>query len=147
MTNYGGFFSAFRCTYGEDANLFLKILLNEKVFFHFTPLVRFHTEASELGNSRRRARQIDPFLADPTDVIAACPERFKTLLNQFLAIRACKTAAVLGYWGEWREARSIRSRYVSTGDWHLPYFIYGLVGSTPIAGLAGRVARALAALS
>ncbi|MGA3126204.1 MAG: glycosyltransferase family 2 protein [Candidatus Korobacteraceae bacterium] len=147
LTRFGGFFSASRCTYGEDAALLLKILLNEKVFFHFAPLARFHREASDLSDSRRRVRQIDPFLTDPTDVIAACPERFKTLLKQFLAIRASKTAAVLGYWGEWREARSIRSRYVSTGDWRLPYFIYGLVGSTPIAGLAGRVVRAFAALS
>jgi GT2 family glycosyltransferase len=144
FTRYGGFFSAFRCTYGEDAALLLKILLNEKVYFYFKPLVRFHRDASDLSNSRRRVRQVDPFLADPTDVIAACPEQFKTLLNEFLAIRACKTAAVLGYWGEWREARAIRSKYVSSADWRLPYFVHGLVGSTPIAGLAGRVVRALA---
>lgn len=147
LTRFDGFFSAFRCTYGEDAALLLKILLNEKVFFHFAPLVRLHRDASDLSDSRRRARQVDPFLTDPSDVLAACPERFKILLTQFLAIRACKTAAVLGYWGEWREARSVRSKYVSASDWRLPYFVHGLVGSTPIAGLAGRVVRAVASLS
>jgi hypothetical protein len=36
---------------------------------------------------------------------------------------------------------------VSPADWRLPYFIHGLVGSTLLAGLVGRVVRAIAALS
>jgi hypothetical protein len=60
-----------------------------------------------------------------------------------LAIRAFKTACVLGYWGRWREARALVRRFRSPGDWRLPYRAPALVCSTPVGAVAGRVARAL----
>ncbi len=142
IRRFGGFF-ADRCTFGEDQTLFLKILLNERVFFYLEPLVKFHREASGLSDAHRRIRSLEPFLSDPAEVTSVCPEPLHPVLKQFLTIRACKAAAMLGYWGKWREARSVFKRFVSPEDWRLPFFAQGLVGCSPVAGLLGRAARFL----
>ena len=143
IRKWGGFYSHERCLFAEDAFLWLKILLNENVALNFKPLVKIHSEASELSKNLRRARPIEPFLIDPQEIEAACPPSLRNLLDRILAIRAAKTACVLGYWGEWREARLLMRRFTNRGHWQLPYYAPGLVCSTPLGSVLGKTWRGL----
>jgi len=143
VRRWGGFYEKDGCRYGEDALLWLKFLLNERVRFVMRPLAEFHREASSLSSNYRLARPVEPFLLDPDEVASACPSDLLPLLRRFYAARAAKTAAVLGYWGDWKGARRVFSRFVTAGDWRMPYFLPGLVGCTPLAGIAGAGLRLL----
>lgn len=142
LRKWGGFYSRNRCVFAEDSYLWLKILLNETVAFHLDPSVRFHAEASELSKNLKGARPLEPFLLDPSEIEAVCPPQLRDLLSNILAIRAFKTACVLGYWGRWREARSVRKRFSVPADWKLPYYIFGMICSTPVGASLGRLRRA-----
>ena len=65
MRRWGGFCSRGKCLYGEDSYLWLKVLLHETVGVRTEPLVRFHTEASELSKNLGGARPIEPILLYP----------------------------------------------------------------------------------
>jgi hypothetical protein len=115
FNRWGGFYEH-RCLYGEDADLWLKILLNETVALHLdAPLVRFHRDASHLSDNRLRNTPVEPFLESPERIEAVCPPELRLLLSDVLAIRAFKRACVLGYWGKWREAAELRRRFVVPG--------------------------------
>ncbi len=141
LRRLGGFHEN-HCRYAEDAALWLKVVLNEPVYFQLRALTHFHREYSDLSHPGR-AHPVEPFLANLSDVLRACPQSLKPLLNRFLTVRACKTAAVLGYWGEWREARTLVRRFVASRDWRVPLFASPLAGCTPLAGLAGAAWRSL----
>jgi hypothetical protein len=147
IRKWGGFYGEEKCLFAEDAFLWLKILLNEKVAFQFKPLVKIHSEASGLSKNLRRARPIEPFLIDPQEIEAACPPLLRNLLDRILAIRAAKTACVLGYWGEWREARLLMQRFTTAGHWQLPYYAPGLLCSTPLGPILGKTWRRLNSVS
>ena len=118
IRRWGGFYAANRCLYAEDAYLFLKILLNHPVRIQMTPLVRFHREASDLSRTDRGPRPVEPMLTDPADLRASCPAAMRPLLEEILTLRALKTACVLGYWGQRREAaRLIREFRPRLGRW------------------------------
>jgi len=142
VRRWGRFYDKNRCVYAEDAILWLKVLLNETVSFQLRPLACFHREASALSGNYAGARPIEPFLLEPNEVAAACPVALLRLLRQFYSIRACKTASVLGYWGEWQAARPLFRQFVGIGDWRLPYFTSALIGCTPFAGVLGRLLEA-----
>jgi cellulose synthase/poly-beta-1,6-N-acetylglucosamine synthase-like glycosyltransferase len=143
LRKYGGFFAATRCVYGEDSHLWLRVLLNETVAFSYRRLVYVHTDASELSGNLRGPRPIEPFLERPSDVEAVCPPELRLLLSRTLAIRAFKTACMLGYWGQWREARRLVQRFRAPGDWRLPYFAPALVASSRVALVAGWLLRSM----
>ena len=65
VRRWGGYYDQHRCIYGEDAWLWLKVLLNEAVFVNMSPLVRVHSEASELSENNRGPREIEPFCSIP----------------------------------------------------------------------------------
>ena len=137
----GGFYAKTRCLFGEDTSLWIKLLLNYEVVFAFEPLVDRYCDASDLSVNWRGVRPVEPFLLDPEDVRTDCPPELRGLLERFLAIRACKTASVYGYFGEHRRAREIMRTFVRPGDWHLPFFFFALVGCTPAAKWLGALAR------
>jgi GT2 family glycosyltransferase len=139
----GGFYAEDRCLYAEDAFLWLKVLLNEKVAFSLEPLVRFHQEASELSKNLKGARPVEPFLLHPEQVEASCPAVLRPLLARVLAARALKTACVLGYWGRWREARALKRRFAVAGGWRLPNYVPAQVCSTPLGSGLGSAWRAI----
>jgi hypothetical protein len=126
--------------------LFLKVLLNEPVMFSFESLAIFHREASALSGNYVAGRPVEPFLTDPDEAESVCPAELRSLLHQFYAFRACKTAAVLGYFGDWISAGSVFSKFVSLRHWKAPYFMPALLGCTPVAGLLGRALMALSAV-
>ena len=142
VCKWGGFYSEGRCLYAEDAHLWLKVLLNERVAFNLQPLVRFHPEASGLSKNLRGARPVEPFLVHPEEIEAHCPQHLCDLLSQVLAIRAFKTACVLGYWGHWREARSLVSRFAIAGGWRLPKYVPAQVCGSPVGAILGKAWRA-----
>ena len=143
VRRWGGFHSAAGCRFGEDGILWLKVLLNEPVYFHLRPLAEFHREASGLTGGWRRFRPAEPILLDSASVTRSCPEELRPLLRRLLAVRACKAASVLGYWGRTAEARALFREFLSMRDWRLPYFPTALLACTPTAAMAGRLIRGL----
>lgn len=141
LRRIGGFYERDRCAYGEDAHLFLQVLLNEPVGVNLKPLARIHFEASGTTQTRRSLRPVEPFLNHPEEIDANCPAHLRGLLARVLAIRAFKTACMLGYWGNWREARALVGRFRVGGSWRLPYYTSSLVCRTPIAAAIGKVWR------
>jgi glycosyltransferase involved in cell wall biosynthesis len=137
IRRWGGFYDRKKCTFGEDAFLWLKVLLNETVAFNLRPLAQFHREASGLSKNLNGSRPVEPFLKDPGEIEAACPPALRNLLSEVLAIRAAKTACVLGYWGHWREARALTRRFTSAKNWRLPYHASAVVCSTPVGSVLG----------
>ena len=143
VRKWGGFFEQSRCLYGEDAHLWLKVLLNETLAVNMTPFARIHFEASNPTQTRRSVRPVEPFLIDPTEIQSACPADLRGLLSRVLAIRALKTACVLGYWGYWREARELVRRFRVSGAWRLPYYTFSMICRTPIGSAIGKSHRLL----
>lgn len=143
LRDLGGFYERYRCLYAEDAHLWLKVLLNEPVYFDLRPLARLHVEAAGLSKNLQGARPVEPFLLDATDVEESCPEHLRPLLARVLAARALKTACVLGYWGDWRGARALVRRHAVEGGWRLPYYLPSVVCRTPLGAALGRAWRAL----
>jgi glycosyltransferase involved in cell wall biosynthesis len=140
LRRHGGFHEA-GCRFAEDGVLWLKLLLNEPVYFHLLPLTEFHREASGLSNNYTGPRPVEPYLSDPESLRRICPAALRPLLDRFYAARACKTACMLGYWGDWRRARALLTEFVSLRDWRTPYFGFALAASTPAGALAGRIFR------
>ena len=141
LRKHGGFYERDHCAYGEDAHLWLKLLLNESVIVNLKPLARIHFEASGATQTRRSVRPVEPFLNRPEEIGEHCPAHLRALLSRVLAIRAFKTACMLGYWGNWREARALVGRFRVGGSWRLPYYPSSLVCRTPIAAAIGKVWR------
>lgn len=139
---WGGFYEE-GCRYGEDATLFLKMFLNEPFYFHPRQLARMDVEASELCRNYRTARPVEPFLLDERIVIDACPQPLRGVLDNFLKARACKTASVLGYWGEWRRANEIARRFITPRDWKTPLFALAMLSASPLVTPIGWAARSL----
>ena len=146
VRRWGGFYERDRCLYAEDAALWMKTLLNEPAAYTLRPLAVFHRDAAGLSKNLRGARPVEPFLDDPREIERACPPHLRELLRRVLAARAFKTACVLGYWGRWREARSLVRRFVVRGSWRLPYYAPALVCSTPLGAGLGKTWRALRGL-
>ena len=142
VQRWGGFYGRDRCLYAEDAFLWLKILLNEPVWFDLAPLTRIFRDASELGNLRS-ARPLEPFLQHPEEIQQHCPPELLPLLDAFFATRAFKTAAVWSYWGKWREGQALRYRFRMADDYRLPYFWRSLACSNPLGAAMCAVSRAV----
>jgi glycosyltransferase involved in cell wall biosynthesis len=143
VRKWGGFYEQNHCLYGEDAHLWLKVLLNENVAVNLKPLARIHFETSGPAQTRRSVRPIEPFLVHPEEIEAATPAELVELRSRVLAIRALKTACVLGYWGRWREARDLVKQFQVSGAWRFPYYLPSLVCRTPVGSLMGRFYRTI----
>jgi hypothetical protein len=142
LRQLGGFYDRDRCTNAEDSFLFLKILLNHTIIVNLEPLIRIHREASELSR-RGYPRPIEPLLTHPDELRGICPPDLRSLLENVLAIRALKTACLLGYWGRWREARDLRTTFRPPRTWTLPLYWPAQVLSTPLAPATGKLHRFL----
>jgi GT2 family glycosyltransferase len=143
VRRWGGFFDRRKCLYGEDAFLWLKILLNETIFVSLEPLVCYHREASALTGNLGGPRPVEPFLTDPEEITTACPPELSGLLTQVLAYRALKTACVLGYWGCWREARVLLRRFCRGVYPSTPWILPAWICASPLGPPFGRAWRRL----
>jgi glycosyltransferase involved in cell wall biosynthesis len=111
VKKYGGFFDRFRCLYGEDAHLWLKVLLNEKIGVSREKLVIFHSEASNLSKNLSGPHPIAPFLLDPSDIFDHCPIEKKELLKKILAIRAMNSAISYSIYGIKTQSGNLLKRF------------------------------------
>jgi glycosyltransferase involved in cell wall biosynthesis len=137
----GGFYEKNRCLFAEDAYLWLNILMRFDVAFCARPLSLHFLDASELSMNVKGVRPVEPFLTDTDELYRTCPEDRKELLRRVLALRACKTASVYGYFGQYRRARELVRRFVTLSDWRLAWFFPALLGCTPAAKWLGALAR------
>ncbi len=132
VRRWGGFYGRGKCLYGEDSYLWLKVLLNESFRVNLEPLVCYHREASALATPRQGPRPVEPILTDPAELEASCPPELRPLLSQVMALRAMRTACMLGYWGRWREARSLLVRFCPWSALRSPNYWPAWVCSTPL---------------
>ena len=146
VRKWGGFYEE-RCTYGEDSFLWLKFLLREQVAFRLQETMAIHREASDLNfPGQKKARPIEPYLEHPEQLIALCPPNLLALLRSFFALRAFKTACVLGYFGQWQRAAELRRKFRQTGDYRIPWYFSSWICSTPIGASLGEAWRAVNSL-
>lgn len=136
----GGFYEK-NCRYAEDAYLWLRVLLSHPVSFSLEPYVRVHRDASHLSATGRVFRPLEPFLAYPEDIRAGCSESLRPVLDQFLAVRAFKTACAWSYWGEWIAARRLLRRFRVPSAHKLPYYWLAQGAATPLGAVAGMAMR------
>jgi glycosyltransferase involved in cell wall biosynthesis len=146
VRKWGGFYEN-RCTYGEDAFLWLKFLLREQVAFSMRETMAIHREASDLNFSGlKKARPIEPYLLHPEPVIEICPPNLLPLLRNFFALRAFKTACLFGYHGQWRRAAEMRRRFRQPGDYRNPWCFTSWIFASPIGAALGVAWRELGSL-
>jgi hypothetical protein len=134
-----GYYCKNSCRYAEDTVFCLKLLLNEVVVFQPQPLAYLDFAASQLGRNFAGPRPVEPFLLDPEDVEKACPPELMPLLRRYYAHCACKTATVLGVWGDTRAARSLVRQFVRVNNTRPAFLLMALFACTPVAGLLGRL--------
>ena len=85
---FGGFYEN-GCIYGEDAYLWLKVILNSRIYRLSKPYFVYHTETSGLGvASGRKFLPPKPFLLEPDSIRAVCPKKHIVILEHFLSYRA-----------------------------------------------------------
>ena len=140
---HGGFYARERCLYGEDAYLFLRVLLHETVLLRTEPLVTFFEDASSLSHNYQRARPIEPFLRFSEEFELHCPIALRPLLRRLLTVRASKTACMLSFWGRRREASQLLRRFSRNRDLFEPWTLAALLASSPLGALAGAFGRTL----
>jgi GT2 family glycosyltransferase len=149
LRGLGGFYALDRCLYGEDAYLWLKVLLNGPVHISLEPQVSFHTEASELSANLGVMRPIEPMLTDSQGLFADTPGDLHPLLRRVLARRACKTAGLLALWGQPDKAKSLLDRHGAeiglSPLYHAARFMASPVGQA-VAGPALRARARLGSL-
>jgi glycosyltransferase involved in cell wall biosynthesis len=138
---WGGFHEADKCCYAEDAAFWLKVILNEPVYFHFDPLSELHREGSQLSANFRSVRPVEPFLTNPGILKEECPPELCKLLDRFLAIRASRTATVRGLWGDWRSAADLMNKFATFKVWNWPYSFTGRLAANPLSGWFARRCR------
>lgn len=136
---WGGYYCKNSCRYAEDTAFCLKVLLNEVVVFQPQPLAHLDFAASQLGRNFAGPRPAEPFLLDPEDVERACPPELLPLLRRYYAHCACKTATVLGVWGDTAAARSLVRQYVRVNNTRPAFLLMALFACTPAAHMLGRV--------
>jgi glycosyltransferase involved in cell wall biosynthesis len=112
LIRYGGFYDKWKCLYGEDDYLWIKIILNEKIGISTEKLVIYHTEASQLNNNNLSGpHPVEPFLLDPLNIIEHCPLKKRDLLSKILAIRAIHTSIHYAKFGLRKEGEDLLNRY------------------------------------
>jgi glycosyltransferase involved in cell wall biosynthesis len=139
VVRFGGFKVPHR--FAEDTHLWMKILLHHPVMILREEAALFHREASSLSGNYAKMRPIEPYLESPEELREIAPPELRPLLDNFLSIKAMKTACTLAYWGHWREAMKLRRRFRTPQSWRLPNFYMSLAAATPLGSFAGSLWR------
>ncbi|MDI9431408.1 MAG: glycosyltransferase family 2 protein [Planctomycetota bacterium] len=69
------------CTYGEDAFLWLRVLLNYPVSVCSEPLLRVHFESSVLGSGRPTPYPVHALVERAARILEECPPRYRDLVE------------------------------------------------------------------
>ncbi|HOF61746.1 MAG TPA: glycosyltransferase family A protein [Candidatus Latescibacteria bacterium] len=113
FVRYGGFFTDWKCLYGEDNYLLIILMMNETIAVTEEILVTVHREASDLSNKRSDAWDVEPYLVDPSGIRRKCPAEAWKLLDELLAIRSVSAAMNQAVYGHGREARELLGQFCS----------------------------------
>jgi GT2 family glycosyltransferase len=111
----GGFYEGSKCLYGEDEHLFLKILLNYKIFILLSQKAIYYLEASDLTQRHRGPHPVEPFLLSPSAIEMGCPVEKKALLKKILAIRALRTADIYAIHGHRQMSKQLIHTFAIPG--------------------------------
>jgi GT2 family glycosyltransferase len=150
LLRHGGFYDRDKCLYAEDAYLFLKMLLNEPVAICRHPLVVVHGEASALSRNRSGPHPVEPFLKDPSSLIAGCPRESHPLLSRILAIRAVMTATAYAMHGQGKVARALLSLYCKNevpAGYYRAFLLSRFAAVLPILGRGWRLVKRVGSLN
>jgi glycosyltransferase involved in cell wall biosynthesis len=112
----GGFYDKTRCTYGEDAYLWLQVMLNHKIYRELEPLVWIHSEASDLAYGRKDFHPLEPMLTDPEPIRENCPTKYRALLERCLAYYALLAARGNARAGDGATARRLLRKFPTARD-------------------------------
>jgi len=117
VRKWGGFFDRYKCLFGEDVYLFLKLIFNERIGIIPEPHAIYHTEASDLygGATKKILFPTAPYLEDPTELFSSCPSEKLHLMKQELAWKALSTAEVLAKCGRGKESLELLNRFNQNG--------------------------------
>lgn len=117
VKKWGGFFDKYKCLYGEDGFLFIKLVFNERIGILSEPLVIYHTEASTLysGGKINKCFPIAPYLEYPDEIIESCPTAKVDILKKMLTQIAFRKSISLAKWGEKKKAKDLLARFVKYG--------------------------------
>ena len=85
VERYHGYYSADRCSYGEDSYLWLQVVLNHPLVIDPLPNVWFHTEHSALGAARVGRHPPRPALLASAALIERCDPAYRRALRGLLA--------------------------------------------------------------
>ncbi|MGB9716145.1 MAG: glycosyltransferase family 2 protein [Thermodesulfovibrionales bacterium] len=113
VRKWGGFFDKYKCLYGEDGFLFIKLVFNERISIVPEPLVIYHTEASDLygGSTINKCFPVAPYLEYPEEIVNACPSMKADVLKRMLAQIAFNKAKSLAKWGKKKDAQELINRF------------------------------------
>ena len=150
LEKFDGFYSREHCSYGEDSFLWLKVLLNHRVYVSLRPLVVVDRTASALSKLDTLAtRSLEPLLTSADEIRSFCPVPLQTLLSRLLADRAFKRACTLAAVGQWRRAADLRQTFMVPRSWLVRYGFVSLLLSNPFgartANLLLRILRRVSA--
>jgi glycosyltransferase involved in cell wall biosynthesis len=117
VRKWGGFFDRYKCLFGEDVFLFIKLVFNERIGIIPEPHAIYHTEASDLygGGTASKCFPVPPYLEDPKELLDTCPPAKLPILKKMLAQRALLKAETMARLGRGREARELLNRFNQDG--------------------------------
>lgn len=110
------------CRLGEDSYIFLKVLLNHRIYIEPTPLLWYHSENAELcfhytknGSTNwaeiTRAQPLPPSLTDPADLLVNCPAEYRSELEHYLSYEALMEAQTRASVGDRKTVQELRERF------------------------------------
>jgi glycosyltransferase involved in cell wall biosynthesis len=151
VKKWGGFFDKYRCRYGEDVYVFLKLMFNGRIAIIREPLGIYHTEASGLykgGDIPIENYPPPPYLQNPQDILDSCPPSKLPAMKKNFSVQAIKLAECFAKWGKKKKAQELLDRF--TGD-EFPSIkgvsrVRFLVKVAPLLPLARRIRRAMISL-
>lgn len=112
ILDFGGFYSKSKCTYGEDIYLWIQVAFNCKVYRCPTPMMWYHTEASELSVYNRKILPPWPMLYDPNSIRKNCSFLHRFLLEKYLAYYAILASNRSLASQNWNEANKILNKFI-----------------------------------
>ncbi len=120
LVRFGGFYTADRCTFGEDYYLWLKVILNCRIYRILKPLWWYHLEDSEIG-VRAGELPLHPFMTTPDPIRECCPPEKAQLLERWLDLHALVMAHNYMARGQIKEAEYLVGKYPAMRRWRTRY--------------------------
>ncbi len=139
VTRFGGFYEN-GCTLGEDAYLWLQVILNHPIYRDGRKLMIYHRECSVLtGSGRTLPRPRLPILSRPEPIRRSCPPAHRDALENYLAYTALKAAHQALARGHTGEAAELLHLYPRMRRWRWDCMKLRLKLLAPPLALLGRL--------